>query len=294
MKKMNKISMLATLGVSVLALNGCGSGTQIVKSLSFTAGQDNGHLVAGFDAMVTLGQGSLPDAKLPIYNPKAPAQMLGYIETNPSGMVGVRVDVTEATKLQTTDGTLLPNGRVIPITLPAGVVPIGIPVINSNSKVYIAVGSQNIMAGVAVTLLADTASSASTDWLRVLQSLPANIFYPFQLNPNLKGTAGIFTGDKVGVGVFAVQTIGGGPTTPTTPNAPTTTTTVFAAKVSLTGAAGSTAPKIVSLTHLAEVNGNQPAPSSPEVFGVHTQYPTGSKFSRIQRALAKVRHTQLD
>ena len=76
MKKMNKkISILAALGFSAVALSGCGA-QQIVRNLSFTAGQDNGHLVAGFDAKVTLGQGSLPDAKLPIYNPKAPAQML--------------------------------------------------------------------------------------------------------------------------------------------------------------------------------------------------------------------------
>jgi hypothetical protein len=198
--------------------------------------------------------------------------MLGYIETNPDGTLGVRVDVTEATKLQVTDGTLLPNGREIPITLPTGVTPIAIPVINSNSKVYIAVGSQNIMAGVAVTLLADNAS-ASTDWLRILQSLPANIFYPFQLNDKLKGTAGVFTGDKVGVGVFAVQTIGGATTV-----APTT--------FSLAGG-----PKVNSL---AAVNGNKPVPSTPEVFGVHTQYPTGYKAYRIERALKKVRSTKLD
>jgi hypothetical protein len=291
MKKMNKISMLATLGVSALALNGCGSGTQIVKSLSFTAGQDNGHLVAGFDAKVTLGQGSLPDAKLPIYNPKAPAQMLGYIETNPDGTVGVRVDVTEATKLQVTDGRLLPNGRDIPITLPAGVAPIAIPVINSNSKVYIAVGAQNIMAGVAITLIAD-AASASTDWLKILQSLPANIFYPFQLNPKLKGTAGVFTGDKVGVGVFAVQTLGGTTTSPTTPTAPTTT--VFAAKVLGSRAGSSVASKVVSLSSLAQVNGNLPVPSTPETFGVRTQYPTGYKAYQIENALSEVLETELD
>ena len=275
MKMMHKKMMIATsLGVSLFALNGCGSGTQIVKSLRFSAEQDAGHLVAGFDAKVTLGNGTLPDAKLPIYNPKAPAEMLGYIETNPDGTLGVRVDITAATKLDVTDGTLLPNGRNIPITLPAGVLPIAIPVINSNSKVYVAVGSQNIMAGVAVTLIADNAST-STDWLQILRSLPANIFYTFQLSPTLKGTGGVFTGGKVGVGVFAVQTLGAGTTS--------TTTTI-----------SSTSPSIAPKLALTSVNGNKPVPTTPEVFSVHTQHPMGSKFHQIKRALADVRDTQLD
>ncbi|MBS1962801.1 MAG: hypothetical protein JST04_11330 [Bdellovibrionales bacterium] len=269
-----KLLLLATLAVSTFALNGCGSGTQIVKSLEFKAEQDNGDLVAGFDAKVTLGQGSLPDAKLPIYNPNSPAQFLGYIETNPDGTLSVRVDVTTAAKVQVTDGTLLPNGREIPIVLPAGVTPIAIPVINSNSKVYLAVGSQNIMAGVAVTLIAD-AGSSSTDWIRILQSLPANLFYPFNLATDLKGTAGVFTGDKVGVGVFAVKTLGGA-----SPIAPKVTLASFGGEA--------------SVNSLAAVNGNKPLPSTPEVFGVKTQYPTGSRMNRIQGALRKVRHTQLD
>jgi hypothetical protein len=276
MKKMqNKVLMVAVLGVSVFALNGCGAGKQIVKSLSFTAGQDNGHLVAGFDAKVTLGMGTLPDAKLPIYNPKAPGEMLGYIETNPDGTLGVRVDVTEATKLEVTDGTLLPNGREIPITLPAGVVPVAIPVINSNSKVYVAVGSQNIMAGVAVTLLADN-NSSGTSWLEILRSLPANLFRSFQLNATLKGTGGVFTGSNVGVGVFAVQTIG----------SPSSVAPNISFASMETG---------VTTNTLAAVNGgNKPVPNAPEVFGVHTQYPTGRKMFRIQNALRKVRHTKLD
>ena len=144
------------------------------------------------------------------------------------------------------------------------------------------------MAGVAVTLLADNGSS-STDWLRILQSLPSNIFYPFQLNPNLKGTAGIFTGDKVGVGVFAVQTIGGSSIVPS--NGPTLGTTL-APKVSIAGYA----PKsgIVGLSGLASVNGNKPIPTTPEVFGVRTQYPRGYKAFLIKDALTEVRETKLD
>jgi hypothetical protein len=64
------------------------------------------------------------------------------------------------------------------------------------------------MAGAAITLVANTASGSS-DWLKVLQSLPTNIFYPFQIASDIKGTAGLFTGEKVGVGIFAVKSLGG-------------------------------------------------------------------------------------
>jgi hypothetical protein len=294
MKNMQmKMMMVLVAGVSVMALNGCGSGTQIVKTLSFSAAPDTstGDLMAGFDAQVTLGQGSLPDATLPIFNPNVPVQTLGYITTSSTGLVSLRVDVTQAAKVHVTDGTLLPNGNLIPVTLPAGVVPIAIPVINSNSKVYLAIGSQNIMAGVAVTLAANNATS-TTNWLQILQSLPANLFYTFTINPTLKGTAGVFTGTNVGIGIFAVQTLG---------KAPTTTTTV-AANVSMDSA--TVAPKLsaqvarsrgFAIRSLAAVT-EAPAASTtaPEVFGLHTQHPTGSRLNKIQRALLKVRSTRLD
>ena len=74
---------------------------------------------------------------------------------------------------------------------------VAIPVINSNSKVYVAVGSQNILAGVALTVVADT-STGNSDWLRILRGLPSNIFFPFTMAADVKGTAGLFTGEKVG------------------------------------------------------------------------------------------------
>ena len=267
--KMNKsATSVALLTLSALALSGCGKGGQIVKDLKFAMGDENGHLVAGFDAKVSLGSGSLPEVKLPIYDPNSPARFLGYIETHYDGGVTVRVDVTEAAHVKTENGTKLPNGREIPIVLPQGVVPLAIPVINSNSKVYLAVGEQNIMAGAAITLVADTATGGS-DWLRILQSLPANIFYPFQFSPDTRGTAGIFTGEKIGVGVFAVKTLG------TSAPAPSFAATDFTGK-------GLTASR-------------ERAPAAKkEVFGLKTQYPTGRKASKIGRALSKVRRTQLN
>ena len=290
MMKMQKMMMVATVSLSAIGMSGCGAGSKLVKSLNFSATEEGGHLMAGFDAKVELGMGALPEVKLPIYDPKSPARFLGYLETHFDGGITVRVDVTEAAHVKTTDGSLLPNGRDLPLVLPSGVVPIGIPVINSNSKVYLAVGRENIMAGAAVTLLADT-STGSSDWLKILQALPANIFYPFQIAADIKGTAGIFTGEKVGVGIFAIKSLTGG-TKPTTTVAATPDFLTSAPKLSLKGYAGE-----ATVSSLAALGGNKPTAkpaAGPEVFGVKTQYPTGYKMYRIQRALGKVRDTKLD
>lgn len=268
MKSMNRLVITAALAVSATAMSGCGLGKKLVKDFEFAAGQENGHMVAGFDATVDLGMGSLPEAKLPIYNPNRPAQFLGYIESRSGGQISVRVDVTEAANVRTTDGTLLPNGREIPVTLPAGVVPIAIPVVNSSSKVYLAVGSQNIMAGIALTLVADT-SNGDSDWLRILRNLPSNLFFPFNVANDVKGTAGVFTGEKVGVGVFAVKTM-------SKPEKD-----VFFAASDARNA-------------LASIRGGNPGGAELEVFGVKTQYPVGAKAMKIQKALKKVRETALD
>lgn len=206
MKTINQGISLTLIAFAILGLSGCGAGKKLVQDLDFTTVEEDGHFVAGFDVKVEMGMGILPEFKLPIYDPNSPTHYLGYVETRTDGMITVRVDVNEAVKLPNTDGMKLPNGRDIPIALPAGVLPIAIPVVNSNSKVYLAVGQQNIMAGVALALEADS-SEANGDWLRILQQLPANLFYPFQIATDLKGTAGIFTGNKVGVAVFAVKTL---------------------------------------------------------------------------------------
>lgn len=269
-KKM--MMMMATLAVG---MSGCGAGSKLVQTLNFSANDEAGHLMAGFDAKLDMGNGMLPDVKLPIFDPNSPGRFLGYLETHFDGGLSIRIDVTESAHVRTVDGSFLPNGREIPLVLPAGVTPIAIPVINSNSKVYLAVGSQNIMAGVAVTLAAGTSTSGS-DWVRVLNSIPANIFYPFQIASDIKGTAGMFTGDKVGVGVFAIKTLG-------------------SAAGSVSTFAGGDAG--LGVKSLAAVGGSRLAPAQdakPEVFGVKTQYPVGLKAYRIQRAVAKVRETKLD
>jgi hypothetical protein len=267
MFQMKKVLAVAALTISAFGLTGCGMGKKLVKELKFAAANEGGHLIAGLDTKVFMGAGALPEVKLPIYHPKNPSQFLGYLETHYDGQISVRIDVTEASKIKVTDGNLLPNGRALPMVLPAGVTPISIPVINSNSKVFLAVGEQNLMAGVAVTLV--DAQRGRSDWLHILRQLPSNIFYPFTISPQVKGTAGMFTGDKVGIGVFAVK------------------------GMSVPEKALALGDIDFSILRLAKLRQLESAVKT-ETFRVKTQYPVGTKMSTIQRAIIKVRDTEID
>lgn len=271
--------VVVALTLSLTGLSSCGQ--SLVKNLQFVAQDEGGSFVAGFDTVVSIGSGALPDAKLPIYDPKAPANFLGYVETHANGQISLRVNLSQATKLKYANDAFLPNGRELPIVLPTGVHPIAIPVINSNSKVYVAVGQKNIMAGLAVTLVADTAKSS--DWMNVLKSFASNIFYPFNISPVVKGTAGLFMGEKIGVSVFAVKS-GDVNVTPSIANVP-----LQNPDFSRRGLA------VVSSNFRTAMQGAPVGISSvPEVFEVKTQHPTGSKMRKIQRALDKVRKTKID
>jgi len=177
-----------------VTLMGCGAGSKVVTNVVFSDEVQNGDLYAGIDA--TLAQGSivLPAAKLPLYNPKNPSQVLGEIETN--GLhVMARVNASQALTLpDLADGTKLPSGTAIPVVLPKGLTPIGIPAFNSSSLVYLAVNGNQIMLGVAVSILKE-------DSLKI----PLNLFLPFVISPQINGTAGFFLGDKQGVAVFALK-----------------------------------------------------------------------------------------
>ena len=79
----------------------------------------------------------------------------------------------------------------------------------------------------------------------------------------------------VGVGVFAIKTLGGG--------------------IKPTFAGGDAGVSVQSLAAIR--TGNKPVQipqTEPEVFGVKTQYPVGYKMYRIQNALGRVRDTKLD
>ncbi len=198
-----------------LSLTGCGGGKGIIDKVTFANSVQNNELYVGLDATMAAGGLVLPDVTLPLYNPKNPAQTLGIIHTNGLS-IKVDVNASQALKLPNiVDGTKLPSGAPIPLILPSGLVPIAIPAINSNSLVYLAVNGNQIMIGVAVSILKE-------DRLK----LPLNISLPFTINSEIRGTAGFFLGEKQGVHVFALRSpvAAPGPTVP----GPTTKTLTLA------------------------------------------------------------------
>ena len=195
---------LVSIGVFSLALSSCGIGRKMVQNLTFVTDKnaDASVYYTGFDAQIDLQGLSLPPADLPIHSPKDHSLVLGTLKLDGNNHLSVRIDLAAAAKVSVLDGTLLPNGRVLPMTLPSGVVPIAFPVGGSNSKIYVALGTGTIMAGVAVTLNPNLGGTAG-DILKTQM----NLFFPFNIDPTVAGTVGMFSGSEFGLGVFAVKNL---------------------------------------------------------------------------------------
>lgn len=180
--------------VAGFILMGCGGGKGVIRNVVFSSTTVGSDVTLQLDATMASGGLVLPSATLPLYNPNNPSQLLGEIQTNGAHII-VEVNATQALQLPVlADGTKLPNGAALPLTLPAGLNPIAIPVFNSNSMVYLAVTGQQVMLGVAVSILKQDALN-----------LPLSLFLPFTISPEIRGTGGFFLGDKQGVAVFAIR-----------------------------------------------------------------------------------------
>ncbi len=262
---------LISASVVAFALMGCGAnGKGVISNVAFSNSITNNELYVGLDATMASGGLVLPNVTLPLYNPKNPAQTLGTIQTNGTHII-VAVNATQALKLPgLVDGTKLPSGAAIPLVLPAGLTPVAIPAFNSNSLVYVAVSGQQIMLGVAVSIL-------KQDGL----NLPLNVFLPFKINAEISGTGGFFLGATQGVAVFALREPAAAP--------PTATIAKFAslaspAKASLTmqsirSAAGATASGTGELAGRIEVK---------------VEPLTNSKIRRLQRTWDSLDDVQID
>jgi hypothetical protein len=238
-----------------VGMTGCGAGSKVVTDVQFSNEVIGADLYAGIDATLAPGSIVLPNVKLPLYNPKNPSQVLGEIETNGLHIIA-HVNASQALKLpDLADGSTLPSGAAIPLNLPAGLKPIAIPAFNSNSLVYVAINGNQIMVGVAVSILKE-------DSLK----LPLNLFLPFTISREITGTAGFFLGDKQGVAVFALRDADVAPNLPApAPSGAKTLAGVSAARA------------------LPEMIGRI------EVKSEGTNYSTLRKFSRAQKSMRNVR-----
>lgn len=198
MINMKQIALGLLLGAQIVGLSSCGAGSKIMKNLEFKTETVGTNYYTGFDALVDLNGLTLPTTTLPIYAPKDKSVTIGTLKIE-NNTIGVRLDLKNALKVDVLDGTLLPNNRAIPVSLPTGVTPIAFPIAGTNSRVYIAISNETLMAGVAVTFN----DSNLPDLLK--QSL--NAFFGFSLGGNVSGNVGLFSGDAFGIGVFATKSM---------------------------------------------------------------------------------------
>lgn len=175
-----------------VAFTGCGLGKGVVEKVSVATTQEGELVYVDLKADLKKAGFTLPPLTLPLVDPKRPERKLGEIVTN-GYTIQVRVNANEVVKFPVADGSKLPNGDAVPVSLSGGQVPIAIPVLGSNSRVYFAMNSNQIMIGTAVTILKE-------DRL----NLPVNLFFPFTANAQITGTAGFFLGALQGIGVFAL------------------------------------------------------------------------------------------
>jgi hypothetical protein len=169
---------------------------------------------------------------------------LGILEVS-STQIGIKLDVTEATKLPVEGGSSLPNGISIPMILPNDVIPLAIQIPNTKAKVYLAVSKQKILAGVALSL--GSLGGTAGDVLK----LPMNIFFPFQISPTLSGNAGFFTGDVQGLAIFALQDL------PSKPVATPTGISLRGSSASLASRSVEAEPKEVWLMKRSKVSSSR-------------------------------------
>lgn len=272
----SKILVLGSL-IS-LAFMGCGAGNGIISNVAFTNSVINGDLSVGIDATMSAGGLVLPDVALPIYNPQNPSQLLGELQTSGAHII-VQLDATQALKLPgMIDGTKLPSGSAIPVSLPQGMSPIAIPVFNSNSLVYLAVNGQEVMLGVAVSILKE-------DNL----NLPLNVFLPFTISPEIHGIGGFFLGAKQGVAVFAINQPGALPAvTPSVTSAPTIASTILSKFSSLGSAQSGGIVPLAATSAATSVS----APAAP--IQVISAPLTSSKIRRLQRTWNSIDQVQID
>lgn len=190
---MRPLSLVVGL-LCAFILTGCGAGNKIISHIEFDQEVVADDLLVEMDATLAPGGIVLPQVVLPVYHPRNPSRKLGEVETDGLHII-LRMNASEALRLpDLADGNRLPNGANLPLVLPSGMNPIGIPVFNSNSRVYLAVNGNQLLAGVAVTI-------AKEDRL----NLPLGIFRPFAINSEIHGTGGFFLGEKQGVAVFALR-----------------------------------------------------------------------------------------
>ncbi len=187
-----------------LVMSGCGKsgGLKLVKNIQLKTYEMNGDAYAEMIATLDTGNIMLPALDLPIQNPKNPGVSIGHVSIKPvlggGSDLGLAVNITQASKGTAGTGGTLPNGTSLPVGGLGGATVIGLTIGNTGSKVYLALGPQTAVLGVAVVIKEFDSIGKNVGGI--------NIFPSFKVGNNITGVAGIFTSatpSQSGIAVFA-------------------------------------------------------------------------------------------
>ncbi len=190
---------LAALVSTSTACGKKGSGGGLVTGAQFSTIEENGDLYGKVDVLLNTGTVLLPSFELPILNPKNPGAIYGSVSMRDAlsagTQLGISFNLTEISGLEGTDGSVLPNGRAIPVFLADGSKPIAIS-IQRNSRAYFAFSEGTAVVGAAVVI---------PEFDRISSSVgPIDIFFPFQGSNGISGVAGLFSSNQPGQSGLAV------------------------------------------------------------------------------------------
>ena len=129
-RKSPRFALSLLLVVLMFTSGGCGKKGVggLVSGAQFSTTEENGDLFGNLNVLLSTGGVLLPSFDLPILNPRNPGAVYGTISMRDAlsagTQLGISVNLSEISGLEGADGSLLPNGRAIPVFLGAGVRPL--------------------------------------------------------------------------------------------------------------------------------------------------------------------------
>jgi hypothetical protein len=200
---MFKYQMVRSLGLLIAAgvgLSACGNNPMnFVKGARAETFQQNGASFAQVQTDLSVGNIGLPSFSLPILDPNNLAVSYGSLSLAPgaNGLTELTIDVNLTAAAGVSGGaSVLPNGTPIPIGGLNGASVIELPVSGTSAKIYLAFGSDFALFGAAIPINEFNPVGGVVGG--------ADLFFPFTVDSNLSGTAGLFTGRGSGQNGFAV------------------------------------------------------------------------------------------
>jgi len=197
------LRLVASLLLATLAIPSAGCGKKgaggFVSGAQFSTTEENGDLFGNLNVLLNTGGVLLPAFDLPILNPKNPGAVYGTISMRDAlsagTQLGISVNLSEISGLEGADGSLLPNGRAIPVFLGAGVRPLSVAV-SGRSRVYFAFSEGTAVIGTAIVI---------PEFDKIASYVGAvDLFFPFQGENGVRGAAGLFSSPQSGQSGIAV------------------------------------------------------------------------------------------